>query len=159
MCLRNCPAIILFLLILTGCELQNLQPNADLSSLTAVQQRANEAYQNEDWKTAEKEYHYLAKNLPSEIEPWFRLGNIYARTGKLDAAVSAYREALVRDTKNSKIWHNLGIVQLRQATNTFVEMLAYTDPNDPLNQRARHVVNTMGEMMTTGFGAGAATAE
>jgi len=157
MCLRNCPAI-LFLLILAGCELQNVQPNADLSSLVAVQQRANEAYQNEDWKSAEKEYLYLAKNFPGEIEPWFRLGNIYARTGQLEAAVSAYREALIRDTKNSKAWHNLGIVQLRQATNTFVEMQEYTDPGDPLSQRARHVVNTMGELMTTGFGA-AATAE
>lgn len=150
MCLKHLLAI-LFLLILTGCDIQNLQPGADLSSMVEVQKRANEAYQQEDWKTAEKEYLFLSKNLPNEIEPWFRLGNIYARTGKLDAAVSAYREALVRDTKNSKIWHNLGIVQLRQATNTFVEMLDYTDTSDPLNQRARQVVNAMGELMATGF--------
>ncbi len=152
MCLRHCLSI-LFLLIFTGCDIQNLQPNPDLTSLVEVQKRADAAYQNEDWKTAEKEYLYLAKNLPSEIEPWFRLGNIYARTGQLDAAVSAYREALVRDTKNSKIWHNLGIVQLRQATNTFVEMLDYTNPDDPLNQRAKQIVDTMGDLMANRLGA------
>ncbi len=152
MCLRHCLSV-LFLLIFTGCDIQNLQPNPDLSSLVEVQKRADAAYQNEDWKTAEKEYLYLAKNLPGEIEPWFRLGNIYARTGQLDAAVSAYREALVRDTKNSKIWHNLGIVQLRQATNTFVEMLDYTNPDDPLNQRAKQIVDTMGDLMANRLGA------
>jgi cytochrome c-type biogenesis protein CcmH/NrfG len=120
--------------------------------LIETQKRADEAYQKEDWKTAEKEYLYLAQNFPGEIEPWFRLGNIYARTGQLDAAVSAYREALVRDTKNGKAWHNLGIVQLRQATNTFVEMLAYTDPNDPLNQRAKQIVDAMDDLMAKRLG-------
>ena len=133
--------------------MQNLQPTADLTTLAEAQKRADAAYQNEDWKTAEKEYLYLAQNIPSEIEPWFRLGNIYARTGKLDAAVSAYREALVKDTNNSKVWHNLGIVQLRQATNTFNEMLAYTGPNDPLNQRAKQIVDTIDNLMANQLGA------
>ena len=150
MCLR---IVILFTLVaLTGCnQLNIIQPDKNLPDLVATQQRADAAYRNEDWKAAEKDYVYLAKNTPGEVEPWFRLGNIYARTNQLDAAVATYREALVRDPKNSKIWHNLGIVQLRQATNTFIEMLQYTDENDPLNQRAKHVVNAVSDLMATGF--------
>lgn len=144
---------ILFLLILSGCNLQNLQPSPDLSSLIESQNKAHEAYQNEDWQTAEKEYLFLTRNYPREIEPWFRLGNIYARTNRLDAAVAAYREALVRDQKNSKIWHNLGIVHLRQATHTFIEMQEYTDANDPLNVRARLAVDAVDELMANRFGA------
>ena len=151
MCLRHCLPV-LFLLIFTGCNIQNLKPAPDLANFAESQKKADEAYRNEDWKAAEKEYLYLAQNFPNEVEPWFRLGNIYARTGKLDAAVSAYREALVKDTKNGKVWHNLGIVQLRQATNTFQEMLAYTDPNDPLNQRAKKIIDTMSDLMANRLG-------
>lgn len=153
MCLRYC-LIAIMLSGLAGCNAFNIQSTpTDLAGYVEIQQHANEAYQNEDWESAEKDYTYLAKNLPGETEPWFRLGNIYARTGRLDAAVATYREALVRDPKNSKIWHNLGIVQLRQATGTFIEMQEYTGPEDPLNQRAKYVVNTIGELLATGFDA------
>lgn len=144
---------IFFLLALSACNLQNLQPSPDITGLIEIQKRAHEAYQNEDWQTAETDYLYLTRNYPAEIEPWFRLGNIYARTNRLDAAVTAYREALVRDQKNSKIWHNLGIVHLRQATNTFIEMLEYTDPEDPLSYRARLAVDAVDELMANRFGA------
>lgn len=150
MCLRSC-----FLLIvisgLAACNIQNLQPAKDVSNIIEVEKRAHEAYQKEDWKMAEQEYKYLVQNVPSQSEPWFKLGNIYARTGQLDLAIYNYREALVRAPKNSKIWHNLGVVQLRQATNTFTEMLQYTNENDPLNARAKHVVNSVTELMASGF--------
>ncbi len=139
--------------VLSGCNELNIQPSAtttDLGEYLEIQNRANEAYQKEDWKNAEKDYKLLTQKTPGDVEPWFRLGNIYARTNNLDMAVSAYREALVRDQKNSKIWHNLGIVQLKQATNTFIEMVEYTDINDPLNKRARIYVNGMEDLMAAG---------
>lgn len=152
MCMRV--FLLIFIIFLCGCNAINVQPaTKNLPEYVEIQNRANKAYQNEDWVTAEKDYTFLAKNNPADVEPWFRLGNIYARTDKLDSAVAAYREALVRDQKNSKIWHNLGIVQLRQATNTFIEMLEYTDQSDPLNQRARYVINSVSEIMSTGFDA------
>ncbi len=136
---------------LAACNLQNLQPAPDSANIIEVQKRANDAYEKEDWKTAETEYKYLTQYISGDAEPWFRLGNIYARTDQLDAAVNAYRKALVRDSKNSKTWHNLGIVQLRQATNTFIEMLQYTKEDDPLNKRAKHVVNSVSDLMASGF--------
>ena len=153
MCLRNY-LLILIISVLAGCNSLDIKPASDnLPDYIAIQKRADEAYQKEDWKSAEKDYTLLANKIPKNVEPWFRLGNIYARTDRLDAAVAAYREALVRDQKNSKIWHNLGIVQLRQATNTFIEMMEYTDPSDPLNQRAKLMVNAVSNLMSRGFGA------
>ena len=141
----------LVIFVLSGCELQNIKPSGDISEIIEVEKRAAVAYQNEDWQAAEREYLYLAKNVPSQPDPWFRLGNIYARTNRLDAAVAAYRNALIRDSKNSKIWHNLGIVQLRLATNTFIEMLQYTNEDDPLYTRATNVINSVGDLMAAGF--------
>jgi Cytochrome c biogenesis factor len=134
-----------------GCNQGLLQPAGEYEDLAVIQTRADAAYQNEDWKAAEADYSNLTKKLPGDAELWFRLGNVYARTGQYDAAVAAYREALVRDTKNSKVWHNLGIIQLRQAANTFIEMVQYTEESDPLNQRARYIINSMTNLMETNF--------
>jgi Tfp pilus assembly protein PilF len=143
--------VLITLGFLAACNMQNLQPAPDVTKIMEIEKRAYEAYQKEDWVTAEREYKYLVKEVPNQPDPWFKLGNIYARTGQLDFAISTYREALVRDPKNSKIWHNLGVVQLRQATNTFAEMLQYTKEDDPLNARAKHVVNSVTELMASGF--------
>ncbi len=149
----NLVFLLLTVTVITGCDPINLKPSTtNLGKVVEVQQRADTAYQNGDWVTAERDYRYLTENVSRDPEPWFRLGNIYARTGKLDAAVSAYREALVRDSKSSKAWHNLGIVQLRQASNTFAEMQQYTTADDPLQQRAVQVLNSM-DTLLSGFGA------
>ena len=154
MCLRHY-ILVITIAVLAGCNTLDIKPvvTDDSTNYIEIEKRADEAYQKEDWNGAEKDYALLAKKVPKNVEPWFRLGNIYARTDRLDAAVAAYREALIRDQKNSKIWHNLGIVQLRQATNTFIEMMQYTDPSDPLNQRAKLMVNAVSNLLSEGFGA------
>lgn len=152
------PARLIFIIIIAlncvGCNIQNLQadkPSPNLEDITQLEQTAKKAYLNEDWETAEKAYKKLTLQIPSEVEPWFRLGNVYARTNKTDAAVVTYREALIRDPKNSKIWHNLGVIQLKQAANTFLEMQQYTEENDPLGIRARYAVNTIANLIDSGF--------
>lgn len=138
--------------ILSGCNIQNLQESKpDLESIVQTEQQASTAYQNEDWKTAEKAYLEITRKAPSQAEPWFRLGNIYARTNRLDEAVTAYRNALLRNSDYSKAWHNLGIVHLRQATTTFKDMLQHTSKDDPLNQRAIYIVNAVSDLMASGF--------
>ena len=149
---------IIFLILvshnLVGCNLQNIQsdkPSPELSDIVQLEQTAKKAYLDEDWATAVEAYKKLTLQLPGEVEPWFRLGNIYARTNNLDAAVATYREALIRDLKNSKIWHNLGVIQLKQAANTFLEMQQYTEENDPLSLRARYAVNSIANLIDSGF--------
>ena len=123
--------LIITSLSLIGCNLQNTQSDRP--------------------STAEKAYQRLTVQIPGDVEPWFRLGNVYARTNQLDAAVATYREALIREPKNSKIWHNLGVIQLKQAANTFLEMQQYTEENDPLSLRARHAVNSIANLIDSGF--------
>ena len=142
------------MLLINGCNQLNTRPDKpDLTDIVDLQQQADKAYQAQDWPTAERAYSQLSEKVPKQVEPWFRLGNIYARTDRLDEAVVAYRKALLRDSKNGKIWHNLGIVHLRQATTTFIDMLENTREDDPLNDRARYVVNAISQIMENGFDA------
>lgn len=139
------------ILLLNACNMQQTRPSGTSADLSSADQLADAAYQSQDWHTAEQAYLDLTDRSPSTAEYWFRLGNIYAQTDRLDDAVSAYKQALQRDSENSSIWHNLGIVQLRQATTTFIDMVNHTPESDPLNQRARHVVISVTELMESEF--------
>lgn len=138
---------LILVLLLTGCDMQNIRA----SDPAATRDRAAAAYQNDDWQAAEQDYLQLTRNNTATAEDWFRLGNIYARTNRPDDAVAAYRQALQRDQNNGTVRYNLGIVQLRQATQTFIEMVNHTDVNDPLNMRARYAVTAITELLETRF--------
>mgnify|MGYP003334854023 CR=1 FL=1 len=139
---------LILTLTLTACDNANIRTSSDRA---AVRARAETAYLNGDWRTAEQHYLYLTGQDGTTAEDWYRLGNIYARTSQPDQAIAAYREALKRDQNNSSTWYNLGIVQLRQATKTFIDMVNRTDVNDPLNMRARYAVTAITELLEDRF--------
>ncbi len=121
-------------LLLTACAAtpeQRQERDAGVDLATAREQ-AEAAYADGRWRDAEPHYLVLARAMPQDEAFWFRLGNIYARTERPDAAVAAYREALVRDADNAKVWFNMGVVQLRQAANSFLQMGVNVDSDDPL---------------------------
>jgi Flp pilus assembly protein TadD len=131
-------------ILASGCQPAAVRPgSATLEDVVALRQQAEQAYAAEDWPAAEKAYHRLTETVPQDAENWFRLGNVYARLGRHQEAIALYREALVRDPAHARAWHNLGMTQLRVATGTFVEMQAYTDPEDPVVQRARRIVEAI----------------
>jgi Flp pilus assembly protein TadD len=132
---RICKPIIILLLVagVTACGNGGMVKKNELLKLQAD---AANAYEKEDWRTAEKRFKTLTERVPGEGEFWFRLGNVYARTHRPDEAVAAYKEALVRQNVNSKTWHNMGIVYLRQAANAFTQMLQDANTQDPLFARA-----------------------
>ena len=113
-------------------------PAADLFE---VKRLADEAYQRGDMVESEKEYAILVKALPEEAEHWFRLANVYYRTQRPDAAISAYREAVIRDPKYAKAWYNMGVVQLREAINSLGEMQTYSDPEDPMSRKGKYLLD------------------
>lgn len=84
-----------------------------------AQREGQRAYAEEDWDAAERHYRALVTAIPQDAALWFRLGNILAHRDQPDAAIGAYREALVRDGSLSKAWFNMGVVHLRQAANAF----------------------------------------
>jgi len=147
-------------LFMAACNTQNTkslstneaESEQKLEELIKLKQHAQVAYQNRDWEKAVEYYGNLSRQVPNDTEIWFRLGNAYARLNKYGAAIQSYQQALRRDSKNSKIWHNMGIVQLKLATNTFIEMQNNTDADDPLNQRATYVINAISNLLEKDFG-------
>lgn len=126
-------APVVLVAFLAACSDAGMVKKNDLLQLQA---KASKAYAEGDWRTAEKHFLTLTERVPGEGEFWFRLGNIYARTHRPDEAVTAYKEALLRQHEKSKIWHNMGIIYLRQAANAFTQMLSDMNAQDPLFQRA-----------------------
>jgi len=119
----------------------------DLKELIKLKQNAQVAYQNNDWEKSAEYYERLSQRIPNDAEIWFRLGNAYARLNKHGAALQSYQQALRNDSKNSKVWHNMGIIQLKLATQTFVEMQEYITPDDPLSIRAIQLVDGISRLL------------
>ncbi len=124
----------------------------DLNSILALQKNADMAYEQADWQQAEKDYSQLTEKIPNNPEPWYRLGNVYAELNKSDNAITAYRRAIEINPDNTKAWHNLGLVQLQQATRTFIDMQEHATKDDIMAQRGRFVVNSIQQILEQGFG-------
>jgi tetratricopeptide (TPR) repeat protein len=148
--------ILLSILILTSaCNLQNTKTEAEadmsLEELISLRKNAEDAYQQGEWEMAIGFYTELTQKVEKDSQSWFKLGNAHARLNHSGAALQAYQKALSLDQNNSKIWHNMGIVQLKLATNTFVEMQRHTTANDPLSIRANLVVNAISDLLQHDF--------
>ncbi len=146
--------VIISSLLIAGCNTQILQSDTTpkLEDIAKIGQLADAAYQNEEWENAIKYYRQLAQYIPRDPVPWFRLGNAYARLNQTGPALQSYQHALRLDEQNSKIWHNMGIMQLKQATNTFIEMQKHTQPGDPLHTRAQQVIEAISRLLNQDFG-------
>lgn len=136
---------VLAMLMLAGCAGGGIK-----NDLMDVRAAAYQAYGQGDWQTAEKRFLLLTERVPGEGEFWFRLGNIYARTHRPEAAIEAYKEALLRQYDKPKSWHNMGIVHLRQAGNAFTQLLTEMSPGDPLYPRVYSLNEAIIELLNGG---------
>ncbi len=137
-------------LVLAACQSapnKSEEPTHSDHDLGAVRAQADEAYAAGDWEAARPHYETLVRELPQDGAFWFRLGNVYARTERPDAAVAAYREAVVRNAADGKIWFNMGVVQLRQAANSFLKMDLHVDPGDPLAEQGKRAYTMIMEVL------------
>ncbi len=118
---------------------------------------AGVAYGTEDWTRAESHYLIAARGLPADPEPWFKLGNLYYRTGRHDRAARAYEQALQRAPGHAKAWHNLGVVRLHQADASFEHVLNGAEAHDgALDDRAQQMRDILDDAITpTPVGPGA----
>ncbi|RMG53854.1 MAG: tetratricopeptide repeat protein [Gammaproteobacteria bacterium] len=130
--------------VLAACATPGDRQQLDLEQ---VQREAALAYQQKRYDEAERKYRLLTERVPTEAEPWFRLGNIYARSNRPEQAARAYHEAVVREPALSRAWYNLSIVRLRQAGNALVELTRHALPDDPLNARAERLANGLFELL------------
>jgi Tfp pilus assembly protein PilF len=158
MTVRPLIALVLAAALLAGCANGGVDAgDAEQSDYLKVYNEALAAYQRGDLDRAEPMFVELSKAVPREADVWFRLGNIYARTKRPDAAVAAYREALLRKPAMQKAWHNMGMVQLRQAGNSFVELQRRVSETDPLFPRSKQLAESIIRLLGTAPGGAGAS--
>ncbi len=132
--------IILLCMVLAACTSVPAVSEKSRQDIFEIEKLAISTYENAQWAKSEEYYRELVERTPEESMNWFRLGNIYARTNRPDAAILAYREALLRDNEFSRAWYNMGIIQLQQAAHSFNEMHFYVDSADPLHIHSQRLL-------------------
>ena len=111
--------IFTFLIInLTACAVVN--KNSDNSLLKLIE-NANESYELGLLTDAEAQYRSITVYYPEYYEAWLKLGNIYARSNQLEAAIVAYDNCLQKKPDESRCWNNKALARLKQAVSTIRE--------------------------------------
>lgn len=120
----RCIAFVLAIILTHGCSTANAPKSAAQENnidLLVLEGNADTAYKSGHLELAEGLYRQLLSYKKDYAPAWFRLGNIYTRTNRLDAAVNAYQNSISSDNEHAKAWHNLAIARVRQATDVLIE--------------------------------------
>ena len=149
--------IIFILFINSACQNKNVVETSNTNSLadkelanvdiTKLEQQAKTAYESQDWYNAAVAYNKLTQLDTENSEYWFYLGNIYSSANKKDIATDYFNKALIIDPKNVKASNNLGLTYLHQAANTFVNMRAQLNEDDPMYARIDSVIKKITDLM------------
>ena len=124
-----------------------------VAEIIILQQDADKAYAENNWQKAAELYRNFL-NLVPESPAWFRLANTYSRLNLNANAIDAYNRALKLDQTNIKAWHNLAIIQLREAKNNFINLQKHSAPDDPIGIRARELENEINHLLNNNSNAG-----
>jgi tetratricopeptide (TPR) repeat protein len=109
--------VLMNLLLLAACASSN-QPeeSAGNQQIMQLQSEAEKAYKLAMLDQAESLYLQVLASVPNYAPAWFRLGNIYTRTGRQEAAITAYLKCLSLEPSNQKVFYNISLVRLKQST-------------------------------------------
>lgn len=146
----------LLVLALAGCASNSTSRGTGLDSMLAIDQLAEEAYAAGRHEDAAELYTMLAEALPSESRYWYRLANALYRTDHLDMAAIAYAQALALDPDNERAWHNLGVVRMHQAQESFRHAVAGSRAGEPVSEESLRLARQLSlaiEGVTDGAGA------
>jgi cytochrome c-type biogenesis protein CcmH/NrfG len=136
--------VAVVLLALAGCAARSdLPQRSDLFQLT---NEAQLAYEKGEDARAEQLYMALARQTPNDPETWLRLGNLYARSHKPDAAADAYQRALAINGSDARVWYNLGVIRLRQGWMSLIQAYNFSDDRDPVNKESGGMIQFLGKM-------------
>jgi TolA-binding protein len=91
---------------------------------------AYKAYDEGRLSTAETLLLKYTNDHPEFTDAWFKLGNIYYRTGQYPAAITAYENVIQQDNKHGKAWYNLALTRIRQAEETLMAGEVKFEPGD-----------------------------
>lgn len=111
---------------LGGCTSSITKEN---SSTINLFKKAERSYMQGLLSEAEADYLQLSRIAPDVSEVWVKLGNIYVRTGYLDAAIRMYEKCLEIDSKDTRCWNNMALAQVKQAMKTLEAGVKGMEPN------------------------------
>lgn len=126
--------VMLAITVLSGCAVSAATQTREFM---VSQIEADQAYARKDCKAAIPLYRELADNLVENSQVLLRLGNCLVREQHREEAMSAYREALLRDPSFVKAWYNLSYIQAQDLALTVADMSSNVDPADPAAERVR----------------------
>jgi cytochrome c-type biogenesis protein CcmH/NrfG len=86
----------------------------------------------QDGEAARTEALYISvlRRVPTEGDTWYRLGNLYANNNRPESAAAAYNRALLANNANTRAWHNLAVIRLRQSYAALIQAQLTVDTND-----------------------------
>ncbi|MGK0298580.1 MAG: tetratricopeptide (TPR) repeat protein [Gammaproteobacteria bacterium] len=133
-------------LSLSACAMQPKQQglskkNESEFSTIDLHKTADEAYDRSDWTESEKYYEKLVNIVPDLPQYWYRLGNIYTFTNRIDDAVIAYRQAITLAPADADVWLNLGMAHMKQAIQSFNAMENNVDSNNPSSIKGQKLLD------------------
>lgn len=120
--------IILFSPIL-ACLISSCATHPQPGEVGKYLEKAERAYDTEDWLKAEGAYRELTRLVPQDAYAYFRLGNTLAKQRRLDEAAFFYRESLARDAGLSRAYGNLAMVYLLLAESAIEAAIDKADGN------------------------------
>ncbi|TCS37540.1 tetratricopeptide repeat protein [Paucimonas lemoignei] len=144
---RRLATLLVPVLLLSGCAAFSGHDD-DLYSL---RRDAQVAYAGDQDERAEKLLLGVTRAVPNDVEAWFYLGNLYARTNRPDQAAQAYQKALMLNGNDAKVWHNLGVVRLREAWAALIQAYNAGPSDDPLHARLEALISGMEKLPLDGL--------
>ncbi len=133
--------------LLNGCAMLPA-PNANLYEM---HRDAQLAYDGDQDVRAEKLFLGLSRAAPNDPETWFYLGNLYARTNRPEQAAEAYQKSLMLKGDQAKVWHNIGVVRVREAWAALIQAYSLTPLDDPLHARLEGLISAMEKIPLDGL--------
>lgn len=141
----HCLIALLSFGLLSGCA---LLPHDNIYQL---HREAQVAYADEQDERAEKLLLGLSRAAPNDPETWFYLGNLYARTSRPEQATQAYQKSLMLNSTDARVWHNIGVVRIREAWAAFIQAHNLAKSDDPLYPKLENLITSMEKIPLDGL--------
>lgn len=105
-------------------------------SLDEKFKKANSSYKDGMLVEAERWFLNIVADHPNLADAWFKLGNIYYRSGRYAAAVNAYEQVLTNDSSYEQAWYNLALTRVSQSVEVLDQSLPHIASDSPYFNRS-----------------------
>ncbi len=150
---RICMLILVVLLLPACVATTGSSPNRVASKPSALELQLEEsfiAYNEGRLGDSEASLHKILEMHPNLSDAWFKLGNIYYRTGQYDAAVRAYEKTVTYDKENGRAWYNLALTRIKQADIALKIGATQITPDNPYFERLGALRKKLSQRVSSG---------